>query len=164
MAWNLLYLPSFTHHNISEIFFSCCCMHQQFVPLYYWLVFNCMNTLQIVCSLTTKHLYGFQFLVTFSVSFCEQIFLYNLEEEFLGWCVLNFIEKHQFSKVVVPFYIPTSNIGEWYHFIFPQVIQESSDCSSSLSTLDTVCLFNISHTAGYVMGPYLCFKLHFSSD
>lgn len=48
-----------------------------------------------------------------------------------------------------------------YHFIFPSAMHVISNCSVSLSTLDTVSLFLFSLVNRYVMLSHWGFNLHF---
>ena len=57
-----LCLASFTHNNIFEI--DSCCMYQEFIPFYYWGIFNYINSplKKKIHSLPNKQLDSFQVL------------------------------------------------------------------------------------------------------
>lgn len=113
------YLASFSQHNCFEIH-ACCCMYQKFIHFYYWVVFHYMHIPQFVhsparlfsvwgCYKQSCH----EQLYTSLVRTYVFIFLCKyLRVDWLGHmynlCLTFYEIAKLFSKLIVPFYIPSA--------------------------------------------------------
>lgn len=93
--WSL-YKISFTQHNVTEIH-PCCCMFQEFVSFYCWVVFCCLNLWQFVYPFLC---WGTPRPVSFKYSFwilwlkLWQTFIFTSLEEHFSICLGKLLDWH----------------------------------------------------------------------
>ena len=91
--------------------------------------------------------------------FCMDILSAHLDK-YLGAQLLDCMVRLCLACNKLLNYLP-----KWlYHFTFPQVVNKSSCCSTSLPTFGVVSVLNVSHSNRYVVVSHCCFNLHFPND
>lgn len=146
---SLLCLSSFTQHNDLEIHL-CCCMCQQCIHLYYWVVFHLwMYHILFFHSPADGHLGCFwsgETINKVSANICIQIF---------GW--IHFISLWLITRKLVLNHMVKTTFWEiaktypWVIVLFYVSISFVCSCSTPSLIFCIVILFTFSHSGGYVV-------------